>query len=114
MLDYEKGLYVVINELANGPQPFPLQNGFSSSIAYRVLGIYNPSESGECWLILSNDRDELWYIAQRHVRTWGLLASSRLLRVPDDTDFANSVPDEHPPRSLPKQIIATDTATALS
>ena len=114
MLDYEKGLYVVIKELANGPQPFPLQHGFSSSLAYRVLGIYNPSESGECWLILSNDRDELWYIAQRHVRTWGLLASSRLLRVKDDTDFASSEADEHPPCSPPKQTIAADAPTALS
>jgi hypothetical protein len=79
MIDYERGLYVVIQELRKGPSPFPLEHGFSSGVAYRVLGIYNPSESGECWLILSNDDNQLWYISQRHVRTWALH--------PDSTEF---------------------------
>ena len=81
MIDYERGLYVRIVELARGPQPFPLQQGFSESTAYRVLGIYNASESGECWLILSNDRNEMWYISQRHVRTWRLIPDERQFRV---------------------------------
>ena len=105
---------MLLSKSGQWPQPFPLQHGFSSALAYRVLGIYNPSESGERRLILSNDRDELWYIAQRHVRTRRLLASSRLLRVKDDTDFASSEPDEHPPCSPPKQTIAADAPTALS
>jgi hypothetical protein len=82
MIDYERGLYVRIQELPKGPHPLPLQHGFSQATAYRVLGIYNPSESGECWLVLSNDRDELWYIAQRHVRTWKLLPDDLQLRLP--------------------------------
>lgn len=49
-----------------------MEHGLSVRIGYRVLGVYNPAETGECWLILSNDRDELWYISQRHVRTWRL------------------------------------------
>lgn len=82
MIDFERGLYVEIRELAKGPHPFPLAHGFSESVGYRVLGIYNPSESGECWLILSNDRNEMWYISQRHVRTWKLAAEQTSLRLP--------------------------------
>lgn len=70
MIDYEKGLYVTIRELPRGPHPMPLANGFNADSAYRVVGIYNPSETGECWFTLSNDRDELWFISQRHVRTF--------------------------------------------
>lgn len=84
MIDYERGLYVVIQELAKGPSPFPLEHGFSEGIAYRVLGIYNPSESGECWLILSNDDNQLWYISQRHVRTWALRPGSTEFRLVSD------------------------------
>lgn len=81
MIDYERGLYVVIEQLAKGPAPFPLEHGFGVGTAYRVLGIYNPSESGECWLILSNDDDQLWYISQRHVRTHSLVRNSSDLRM---------------------------------
>lgn len=81
MIDFERGLYVVIVELAKGPPPFPLDHGFKSGVGYRVLGIYNPSESGECWLILSNDQNQLWYISQRHVRTWRLLPSEQAFRL---------------------------------
>lgn len=82
MIDYERGLYVIIEELAHGPHPLPLRSGFSKDFAYRVLGIYNPSESGECWLILSNDGDQMWFISQRHVRTYGLYADRSDLRIP--------------------------------
>ena len=81
MIDYERCLYVVIQELPKGPSPFPLEHGFSAGVAYRVLGIYNPSESGECWLIMSNDDDQLWYISQRHVRTWALKPESTEFRM---------------------------------
>ena len=84
MIDYERGLYVVIKQLARGPSPFPLEHGFTSAVAYRVLGIYNPSESGECWLILSNDDNQLWYISQRHVRTWRLRPNATDFRMPLD------------------------------
>jgi hypothetical protein len=72
MIDYERGLYVIVSQRPQGPEPLPLEHGFSAGVAYRVLGIYNPSESGECWLVLSNDDNQLWYISQRHVRTWSL------------------------------------------
>lgn len=88
MIDYERGLYVRIEELPKGPHPFPLEHGFSSTVAYRVLGVYNPSESGECWLLLSNDRNEMWHISQRHVRTWRLLPESSEFRVGLDSSVA--------------------------
>lgn len=81
MTDYERGLYVRIVELPKGPHPLPLEHGFSENTAYRVLGIYNASESGECWLILSNDLNEMWYISQRHARTWSLLPEERRFRM---------------------------------
>tara|TARA_R110002049_G_scaffold20605_1_gene75670 strand:+ start:642 stop:959 length:318 start_codon:yes stop_codon:yes gene_type:complete len=80
-LNYEKGLFVRMVELGKGPHPKPLSHGFSDHQAYRVLGIYNPSESGECWLILSNDREEIWYISQRHVRTVALQPDDLRFRV---------------------------------
>ena len=52
----------------NAPVPQPLLNGFSIGKAYTVVGMHLPSESGECWLGLVNDRDELWWISNRHVR----------------------------------------------
>ena len=48
MIDYERGLYIRIEELRGGGLPLPLRSGFSLDRAYRVLGLYNPSESGEC------------------------------------------------------------------
>ena len=67
----ESGIYVRIEE-TNGPRapvPRPLLSGFNSHTAYRVLGIFNPSESGDAYMVLSNDADELWFICNRHLRT---------------------------------------------
>ncbi len=77
-------LYVVIAQLdhARAPQPLPLQNGFSEAYAYRILGLHTPSETSEAYLILSNDRDEIWFISNRHVRTLGLRPGCTELRLP--------------------------------
>lgn len=50
------------------PRPLPLENGFSKDKTYAPVGMFCPSESGEAYLILTNDRDELWFISNRHVR----------------------------------------------
>jgi hypothetical protein len=50
------------------PRPLPLENGFSADKTYTPVGMFCPSESGEAYLILTNDRDELWFISNRHVR----------------------------------------------
>lgn len=65
--------------MENAPKPYPLDSGFSLYTAYRALGMYNPSETADAYFILSNDRDEIWFICNRHLRTVGLF--------PDIHDF---------------------------
>ena len=61
MLTFHPQMFVRIQELSGprAPQPLPLQNGFSADWLYRVLGIYNASESSDAFFILANDRDEM-------------------------------------------------------
>lgn len=80
MISFESGLFVTIQELENGPRPLPLQSGFSSNTAYRILGIYNPSETSDAYMILANDRDEMWFICNRHLRIHGLLPQEQGVR----------------------------------
>lgn len=77
MITYETGLYIRIEELVGprAPVPRPLENSFSTGLAYRVLGLYSPSETSEAYFVLSNDRDEIWFISNRHVRTIGIQPS---------------------------------------
>lgn len=107
MIDFEKGLYVTIREADRAPHPKPLANGFSERIAYRVLAMYNPSESGECWFVMSNDRDEAWFISQRHVRTFTLDATRREFRFNIDENSSresNVVELSSPPAAVEKAI----------
>lgn len=92
MLTLENGLYVRICELPNGPLPLPLRSGFSHDSAYRALGLFNPSETSDAYLILSNDRDEIWFICNRHLRTVGLVPDTQALR------FALPAAADAPPR----------------
>lgn len=82
MICIEPELYVRVVEYGNGPYPRPLVSGFSEAIAYRVRGLYNPSETSEGYFILSNDRDKTWYISQRHFRTVALMPGNTMLRMP--------------------------------
>ena len=63
-------VYVRIEQMQGerAPQPLPLSNGFSRENSYEVLGIHTASESADAFLILRNDRDEMWFISNRHVR----------------------------------------------
>ncbi len=72
MITVESGLFLRVQELDNGPKPYPLQSGFSQDNAYRVLGLYSPSETSEAYFILANDRDEIWFISNKHFRVSGL------------------------------------------
>lgn len=72
MISLEPGLYLRVQELPGRAYPLPLQSGFSVDVAYRAIGIYSPSETSECYFILSNDRDETWFISNRHLRVVGL------------------------------------------
>ena len=75
-MNFDPRLYVEIVPLENGrpPQPHPILDGrFDAGYAYKVLGIYNPSETSECYLMLANRRREIWFIPQRHTRAYRLL-----------------------------------------
>lgn len=63
-------VFVVIRQMEgpSAPRPLPLSSGFSEGLAYEVLGIHTASESAEAYLILRNDRDEMWFISNRHAR----------------------------------------------
>ncbi|WP_235610439.1 hypothetical protein [Deinococcus aerius] len=74
MLAFHPQMFVRVEQLEGprAPVPRPLDSGFSTDRLYRVLGIYNPSETSDAYFILPNDRGELWFICQRHLRFAGL------------------------------------------
>ncbi len=80
MITLETGLYLRVQELADGPKPFPLQSGFNMQTAYRALGMFNPSETSDAFFILANDKDEIWFICNRHLRAVGLRPEPKDLR----------------------------------
>jgi hypothetical protein len=84
MVSIVDALFVVVNQMAGerAPRPLPLSSGFSEGMAYRILGLHSPSETGEAYLILSNDRDEIWFVSNRHFRTWDLRQDTNALRLP--------------------------------
>ena len=101
LITLENGLYLRVQELQNGPKPFPLQSGFNPDTAYRALGMFNPSETSDAYFILSNDRDEVWFICNRHLRTVALAASNSALRVPlASLGVGASVVPLHPPSAV--------------
>lgn len=82
MLSLEPGMYLRVEQLPHGPQPLPLESGFSLDTAYRAMGLFNPSETSDAYFIFSNDRDEIWFICNRHLRCLGLIPESRSTRLP--------------------------------
>lgn len=83
MIHIEPGLYVTVVQTTErrAPQPLPLESGFSTHYAYRVLGVYSPSETSEAFFILSNDRDEIWFISNRHLRAYKINRQSEEFRI---------------------------------
>ena len=81
MLSLETGMYLRVEQLPNGPKPLPLDSGFNNRTAYRALGMFNPSETSDAYFIFSNDRDEIWFICNRHLRCLGLIPSSHAVRM---------------------------------
>ena len=90
MITLEEGLYLRVQELDNGPRPLPLQSGFNTQTAYRALGLFNLSETSDAYFILANDRDEIWFISNRHLRAIGLDSATKDLRraLPQDARHA--------------------------
>ncbi|MEP7261613.1 MAG: hypothetical protein ABI669_10450 [Usitatibacter sp.] len=93
MLSFADCLYVTVKEMGGdrAPRPLPLQSGFSADVAYRVLGIHSASETAEAYMILSNNRDEVWFISNRHLRTWELRPDTTALRIPLSLDAASGM-----------------------
>ena len=80
-MNFDPRLYVEIVPLETGhpPHPHPIHDGrFDPDYAYKLLGIYNPSETSECYLMLANLRREIWFIPQRHTRAYRLLDGDAL------------------------------------
>ena len=103
-MNFNPRLYVEIVPLENGrsPQPHPVLEGrFDPEYAYKVLGIYNPSETSECYLMLANPRREIWFIPQRHTRAFRLIDSDEFF-VPKSR-FATPSPHHstNPPLTSP-------------
>lgn len=82
MLSLETGLYLRVQELSEGPHPRPLRSGFNTETAYRALGMFNPSETSDAYFIFSNDRDEVWFICNRHLRVVALRPDLTAVRLP--------------------------------
>ena len=78
-MDINDRLYVEIRPLVNGsiPRPHPIEDAhFDPKLVYKVLGMYNPSETSECYFILANPERQIWFIPQRHLRAFALIDSN--------------------------------------
>jgi hypothetical protein len=77
-MDNNNRLYVEIHpfEGPHSPHPHPIRDGrFDPSFVYKVLGMYNPSETSECYFVLSNPDRQIWFIPQRHLLAYKLIDS---------------------------------------
>ena len=74
-VDIHDRLYVEVVpfEGFHPPVPHPIQHAkLDPGRIYKVLGVYNPSETSEAYFMLCNERRETWYISNRHLRAAGL------------------------------------------
>jgi hypothetical protein len=81
-MDINPRLYVEIHpfEGLRQPYPHPIRDGhFDPAYVYKVLGMYNPSETSECYFVLSNPERQIWFIPQRHLLAYRLIDSEELV-----------------------------------
>jgi hypothetical protein len=81
VMNINERLYVEINPLENGssPLPHPIRDArFDADYVYKVLGMYNPSETSECYFILANTQRQIWFISQRHLLAYKTIDSDEL------------------------------------
>src|SRR6266550_8026222 len=77
-MDINPRLYVEIHPFDGpvSPHPHPIDEGhFDPHYVYKVLGMYNPSETSECYFVLSNTQRQIWFIPQRHLLAYRLIDS---------------------------------------
>jgi len=80
-MNFDPRLYVEIYPLdgPRPPHPHPIDDGgFDPAFVYKVLGVYNPSETSECYFMLANPRRQIWFIPQRHLLAYRLVDSDEL------------------------------------
>ena len=85
-MDINDRLYVEIHPLSGShvPVPHPIEHGrFDPAYVYKVLGMYNPSETSECYFVLSNTDRQIWFIPQRHLLAYGLVDSDEMFLTKD-------------------------------
>jgi len=64
-MDLNPRLYVEIHPFdgPHSPHPHPIHEGhFDPDYFYKVLGMYNPSETSECYFMLANPQRQIWFI----------------------------------------------------
>ena len=74
-MDIHDRLYVEVvpYEGFHPPVPHPVEHAkLDVNRIYKVLGVYNPSETSEAYFLLVNAKRETWYISNRHLRAAGL------------------------------------------
>jgi hypothetical protein len=87
-MDINPRLYVEIHpfEGPHQPHPHPIDDGrFDPSLVYKVLGMYNPSETSECYFVLANPQRQIWFIPQRHLLAYRLIDSDEFF-LPKEED----------------------------
>lgn len=80
-MNFDPRLYVEVHpfEGPHPPHPHPIvQGGFDPAYIYKLLGVYNPSETSECYFMLANPRRQVWFIPQRHLLAYRLIDSDEL------------------------------------
>jgi hypothetical protein len=102
-MDINDRLYVELHPLESGtiPRPHPIEDaGFDPQFIYKVLGMYNPSETSECYFVLANPQRQIWFISQRHLRAFALLDCDEFFLTPEQaqqlgcsTRTSNSIPN---------------------
>src|SRR3954468_9413247 len=88
-MNIDPRLYVEIvpYEGEHAPNPHPLRDGgFDPDLVYKVLGMYNASETSECYFVLANPQRQIWFIPQRHLRAYTVLDSDELFLTKADAD----------------------------
>ena len=92
-MDITPRLYVEIHPLDTGriPRPHPIEDGgFDPNYVYKVLGMYNPSETSECYFVLANPQRQIWFIPQRHLLAYKLIDSDEFFLPRQVTDTVPS------------------------
>jgi len=73
------------------PHPHPIDEGhFDPQYVYKVLGMYNPSETSECYFVLANPQRQIWFIPQRHLLAYKLIDSDEFFIRKDELPVAQA------------------------